>query len=235
MDDTFRKLLADQDMIRRHADMFRGIHDQISPSLNALKSLGENSEMTRLIVDAQRQEDMMRSVFGPIEDLRRMGLLDSPGYTATRDAYQDFQNRFRLPAIEEATRLFKQLEESSAVSALRQLQDQTAGVRRALDAMRAPWLDAQNSLRSIGGFVELQRIGLSLSSVPSFDFDLTDRLRLDLGDWRVAIDWPRDIFTDVAARTAFYESRGLDVRLTDFPAAAFEQGTTFAGILQPCR
>ena len=73
--------------------------------------------------------------------------------------------------------------------------------------MRAPWLDAQNALRSIGGFVELQRIGLSLSNLPSFDFDLTERLRLDLGDAHIAIDWPRDIFTDVAARTAIYESR----------------------------
>ena len=41
---------------------------------------------------------------------------------------------------------------------------------------------------------------------------------------------PRDIFTDVAARTAFYESRGLDLRLTDFPAAAFEQGAALAGL-----
>ena len=126
--------------------------------------------------------------------------------------------------------MFRQFEESGAASAMRKLQDQCSGVRQALDAMRAPWLDAQNALRSIGGFVELQRIGLSLSNLPSFDFDLTERLRLDLGDWRIAIDWPRDIFTDVAARTAFYESRGLDLRLTDFPAAAFEQGAALAGL-----
>jgi hypothetical protein len=111
--------------------------------------------MTRLIEDANRQQDMMRSALGPIEDLRRMGLLDSPGLVAARDAYQEFQNRFRLPEIEESTRLFRQFEESGAISAMRHLQDQTAGVRQALDAMRAPWLDAQNSLRSMGGFVEL--------------------------------------------------------------------------------
>ena len=216
--------------MRRHTDMLRGIHDQISPSLSALKSLSEHSTMTRLSDDAKRQQDMMRSVLGPIEDLRRMGLLDSPGLVAARNAYQEFQNRFRLPEIEEATRLFRQFEESGAASAMRKLQDQCSGVRQALDAMRAPWLDAQNALRSIGGFVELQRIGLSLSNLPSFDFDLTERLRLDLGDWRIAIDWPRDIFTDVAARTAFYESRGLDLRLTDFPAAAFEQGAALAGL-----
>jgi hypothetical protein len=96
--------------------------------------------------------------------------------------------------------------------------------------MRAPWLDAQNTLRSMGGFVELQRIGLSLSNLPSFNSDLTERLRLNLGDWRAVIEWPRDIFTDVAVRTAFYESRGLDLRLTDFPAAAFEQGAALAGL-----
>ena len=62
--------------MRRHTDMLRSIHDQISPSLSALKSLSENSTMTRLIDDAKRQQDMMRSVLGPIEDLRRMGLLE---------------------------------------------------------------------------------------------------------------------------------------------------------------
>jgi hypothetical protein len=116
------------------------------------------------------------------------------------------------------------------LSALRRLDDETAGVCEALAAMRAPWLDAQNTLRSMGGFVELQRIGLSLSNLPSFNSDLTERLRLNFGDWRAAIEWPRDIFTDVAVRTAFYESRGLDLRLTDFPAAAFEQGAALAGL-----
>jgi hypothetical protein len=125
-----------------------------------------------------------------------------------------------------------QFEESGALSALRRSQDDTSEVRRALDAMRAPWLDAQNSIRSIGGFVELQRIGLSVRHLPAFDFALADRLRLDLGDWRVPIDWPRDIFTDVAARTAFYEKIGLDLRLTDFPAAAFEQGAALAGLIK---
>jgi hypothetical protein len=216
--------------MRSYSDMLRGIDDQISPFRNALKSLSENSGMTRHLQDAQRQQDMMRSALGPIEDLRRMGLLESPELAAARDAYLEFQKRFRLPEVEEATRLFRQFEESGAASALRKYEDQAAGFRQTFDAMRAPWLDAQNALRSIGGFVELQRIGLSLRTLPSFDFDLTDRLRVDLGDWRLPIEWPRDIFTDVAARTSFYESRGLDSRLTDFPAAAFEQGAAFAGL-----
>lgn len=139
MDDAFRKLLAEQDMMRRHTDMLRGIHDQISPSVNALKFLSENSEMTRMIEDAKRQQDMMRSVLGPIEDLRRMGLLDSPGLMAARDAYLEFQNRFRLPEINEATRLFKQFEESGAASAMRHLHDQTAGIRQALQGARPGW------------------------------------------------------------------------------------------------
>ena len=73
------------------------------------------------------------------------------------------------------------------------------------------------------GFAELQRIGLALSRVAPFDVTLSDSLRDDLGDWRLQIDWSKDIFTDIVARTQFYERRGLDWRLTDFPAPALNK------------
>jgi hypothetical protein len=228
MDETTRRMLAQQDMMRGHPDLLRTIHDQVAPSLNALRSLNENRAMLGMMEDAKRHQDMVRSALGPIEDIRRLGLFDQNTLPAARTVYQEFQDRFRLPEIQEATRLFKQFEESPALSAMRRLYDDTESARRALEAMRTPWV--QDHFRSIGGFVELQRIGLALSNVPAFEAALTDRLRVDLGDWRLPIDWPKHIFTDIAARRDFYVARGLDIRLTDFPSPAFGQSVALAGL-----
>ena len=79
-----------------------------------------------------------------------------------------------------------------------------------MEAMRTPWLDLEDRLRSISGFVELQGIGHTLRTMPAFDKHITEALRVDLGDWRGKISWPDDIFTNPLARTSFYAERGLD-------------------------
>ena len=63
-----------------------------------------------------------------------------------------------------------------------------------------------------------------------FDPGAAERLRLVLGDWREPVDWPTPIFTDPLARSDFYLDRGLDPVLTEFPADAFDQITTAAGL-----
>ena len=60
--------------------------------------------------------------------------------------------------------------------------------------------------------------------------DFPGAIKLGLGDWRGTIDWPRAIFTDPLARSDFYCQRGLDAALTEFPADAFDEATTVAGI-----
>ena len=76
----------------------------------------------------------------------------------------------------------------------------------------------------------MQGIGHALRTLPAFDTSLADRLRIDLGNWREKITWPEAIFTDPLARTEFYGERGLDPGLTNFPASAFDQSITIAGI-----
>ena len=154
MDDTVRRFLADQDALRRHADALRTVQDQVAPAVNALRSLTQTPAMLQIIEDARRRQKMVRAALGPMEDIRRLGLFDQTALAAARSAYQDFHNQFHLPAIEEAQRLFKQYEDSPALSAIRRIHEDTEGVRRALEAMRTPWLDVQNQLRSIGGFAE---------------------------------------------------------------------------------
>ncbi|WP_340123926.1 Swt1 family HEPN domain-containing protein [Methylobacter svalbardensis] len=98
--------------------------------------------------------------------------------------------------------------------------------------MRAPWLDMQNALSSLGGFAELQKIGHSLASLRPFDDRLTEILRADLGDWRDNITWPKAILDDLGARSDFYVERGLNSDLTNFPALAFAESLEVAGILR---
>lgn len=106
---------------------------------------------------------------------------------------------------------------------------QTA-LERAMDAMRAPWLDMQDKLRSMTAFTELQGIGITLRSLPAFDINVAQALRIELGDWRKEITWPSEIFTDAVARSAFYEAQGLNPYLTAFPADAFQQSIEIAGL-----
>jgi hypothetical protein len=63
-----------------------------------------------------------------------------------------------------------------------------------------------------------------------FDENLTAALRVSLGDWRDAITWPKEIFTDLVARSEFYDDLGFNNALTDFPALAFEQSLKITGL-----
>jgi hypothetical protein len=79
-----------------------------------------------------------------------------------RQAMTDYEARFRLPEINEATRLITQIQNSTATPLLTLYLEETSSLQRAIEAMRSPWLDAANALRSIGGFAKLQGIGQAL-------------------------------------------------------------------------
>ena len=183
-----------------------------------------------------RERDMIRSALGPFEELRRSGALDKlalAGADISRacGVVAEYTARFRLPDIREATRLFQELEISGASTAMRRIQEQGREIQSAMERMRAPWLDTMNRIQSIGGFAELQSIGIALRNLPAFDDMLAERLRAGLGDWREAINWSEKIFTDALERSAFYAGRGFDTRLTDFPADAFREGAGIAGLV----
>ena len=233
MNDDFQNVSLGkfQEMMRREDEMARIARSQITPQLANLSGLVGASSMLEIGTLEHRYQDALKGIVAPIEELRRMRLAIQPDALAgLHDTLRAFNERFSLPLAEQARQLLGQFEASGAISAMRRLQDQTGSIQYAIDSMRAPWLDAANTLGSIGSFVELQRIGLSLQNLPTFDRALTDSLRIDLGDWRDTITWPKDIFSDVAVRTAFYESRGLDLGLTEFPAEAFQQSALLAGL-----
>ena len=103
-------------------------------------------------------------------------------------------------------------------------------LQRSFEAMSTSWIDKENSLRSINGFVALQGIGHGLNTIEPFNTRLADALRTELGDWRKKVSWPKDIFLNPVSRTSFYREQGLNPTLTAFPSDAFEEITGNTGL-----
>jgi hypothetical protein len=116
------------------------------------------------------------------------------------------------------------------VQAMQRYADQALNLQRAVEKMRVPWLDEMQSQRSIAGFAGLQNIGYGLAHLPAFGESLASALRMDLGDWRESITWPNEIFTDLGARSDFYQKLGFDGALTDFPYQAFQESMKIADL-----
>lgn len=195
----------------------------------------------------KQHEALMRVSIGPMEELRLAALdpalwgiehaasldLHSPVIRQIEEvqrAIAGYTDRFRLPAVTETARLLEQFRGDPMKDIASRFAEQETSLQRAMASMRTPWLDMQEQMRSINGFVELQGIGAALKSAAVFDESLTAALRGGLGDWRDTITWPKDIFMDLAARSEFYVGLGFNHALTDFPAPAFEQSLDIAGL-----
>jgi hypothetical protein len=188
-------LTTAQETIRRQDDLLRIVRVSLGPEASAVKALVTTPELQRLVETLGRQRDAMRAALGPLEELRRNGVLDRiSGLTESAQlatkVLSDYGAHFALPGTLETAKLFKQFQESGIAAQMRRFREQGREIQAAMEAMRAPWLDVQNRLQSMGGFAELQSIGISMRRLYSFDENLTDQLRINLGDWRAAIKWP---------------------------------------------
>lgn len=140
-----------------------------------------------------------------------------------------YTERFAFPQIADAARIAEEISRAR-VGSLAQYAAMVPNLHQHLMSMSKPWIDTLHATKSIRGLIELQTIGFALNFSPSFDADLTDALRFDLGDWRDQITWPNEIFTDCSVRSAFYVDRGLNAELTAFPDNAFLDGLSLAGV-----
>jgi hypothetical protein len=108
-------------------------------------------------------------------------------------------------------------------------QQDASHLQHAIEAIRSPWLDEQDVLRSVDGFAKLQAIGRALRSLPAFDARVTNALRLEPADWRRAIKRSPSIFADPIARSEFYNEHSPNPPLADFPAPAFHEAVSIGG------
>ena len=211
------------------------LRSALEPASAFSRAINSDSGFRALLAAANRSHEALRPMLGPVEDLRRSGLLDDARRLASElegasSLAADLHRRYRLPALAETVAHLQSPELQALWKTLDRSSQYLAPLQRAANSLTAPWLNATNASRSFFGFCELQGIGHQLRRSAAFDADAAGRLRLVLGDWRDPVEWPTPIFKDPLARTDFYLDRGLDPALSDFPAEAFDQIIASAGL-----
>lgn len=269
MSDSIRRLLERQEALRRLADPFRNLPRQFDALGEAYKQLGVGLEKTRFLqaeegrrkllsvtignyrdragldVDAidrigKEAERQRKLLEGPIEEARRIGLLD-PNSDLRRamataiEAQQTYERMFRLPEIDEIGRLAREAVGLSKLGASVFGRDRHGGaaLEAAMRAVRSPWLKLEHIDRSARAFADIQAMGRLLGEWPPFDTALASSLRPSLGDWRDLLNPVSDDLANPMLRSGFYVERGFDPALTDFTILAFEQSVDTAGLREP--
>ena len=125
--ESIKKFLETQEIMRR----------QLEPILATMKTLGADSGLLRMIKETNRNQELMQSSLGSLEDLHRAGILDqAAGLAAISrqacDAFAQVQNNFRLPEIAATAKLFREIEVSSTANALKRYQEQASEIQQAM-------------------------------------------------------------------------------------------------------
>lgn len=216
-------------------DTFKNLTAQLQPFADLERALGGNNALARIAEDMERHKKVLSAAYGPMEELRRSGALAA--FAEQSSAIAELQKqlalateRFNLPESKVATELMEAYQTDHASELVKYFKDNQDYLRRATEAIRSPWLDMQEQMRSVGAFADIQSMGFALQSIPAFDDRLTELLRIDLGDWQDRINFPQEIFDNPLARSAFYQERGFDPALTAFPTDAFTQSLDIAGL-----
>lgn len=188
--------------------------------------------------DVRRAGMIPRLAIGPLTEMRdagifsaQQGALESSFLLSSR-MLETFEAGFRLPTSIEAARLAAEAQHSAIARALSSV-TAPASVLAAMEQMRTPWLDNMNPLISSASFAAIQEIANAVRIAPAFHVEVASALRLELGDWREPIVWPKEIFDDLQARSSFYASLGVNPALTTMPAPAFREILEVAGFVEP--
>lgn len=241
--DEFRKIMETHARTTTAATRIAEDHERAleqvrlftKPIEAVMKGIQLNTGIQHMLREVEQRRTLLHMALGPLAELRQAGLLDSLSplheeFQKTHKLMADFQARFRLPHVEETARLLSGMKLNPLLEEFKRHEKQMAGLRQTLESIRAPWLDAQDALRSITGAAQIQGIGQIVAQLPVFDDWASTALRVGLGDWRDRIAWPEEIFVNLEARSAFYLERGFDTSLTDFPAPAFQETVQIAGL-----
>ena len=227
--DDIRSILKVQEQIRIH----------LLPYTQALQTIVENQHMTQINQDIVRLNEITRAAFGPVQELSRRAsymysIVESiEEFKIIQNLVQVFNDRFYLPDVTSAIHLLQQFDDSTVSKVLERYRLQMSEIHHSFETVSKSWLDRENNLQSLDGFVTLKGIGHALNTMRPFELGLTEALRIDLGDWRSDINWPTDVIANPVARTSFYEARGLNPNITAFPSSTFDELVVSSGIREP--
>ena len=255
MSDEFGRLWEQQEAWRKLADPLGDFRRHIDPLGNAYKQLGLGSAT----MDFLRQEEERRKLLsgiggvggiaemaaeadrhrklleGPIEEARRLGLLDPTSdlrqsITATMQAREAYDRLFRLPQVDEIGQLARDAMATTALA--RSVLGTQDALKAAMSDVVSPWLRIESATASARAFADVVAIGRGIDARGPFEIEFAEALRPSLGDWRDLVTPPVEPLFDPILRSGFYYERGFAPTLTDFTPPAFEESLRIAGLRQ---
>ena len=173
--------------------------------------------------------DHIRNMLKLQEQLRANSLPHVRALQTLTENQHHMMQRFYLPEVSGAISLLQQLDNTLS-NVMDRYHVQMREIHRSFETVSNSWVDPENKLKSLYGFVALKGIGHALNAMRPFEAGLTEALRIDIGDWRDDIKWPADAEDDPILRTSFYEEQGLNPNLTAFPSSTFEELVISSGI-----
>jgi hypothetical protein len=167
-----------------------------------------------------REVDLRRVTLGLAEEMAQLTKAVRLPLTEWMRQAQEVSAQFVLPAVQLNTELRHALKSLDAHTKV--------AVKSATAELTTPWLRMGHELQSIQGIMALHGLGQRLRDAASvFSEETAAALRRQLGDWRESITLPPNIL-DLPVRTRYYEARGFNPLLTDFPPPAFQQVLQFS-------
>jgi hypothetical protein len=221
LEDEFQRRMRMEEDLRSSLAIDDATTRAIKESFDASRHLRETAERLALVAPRVRELfdnlqmhhllEQYRGTFSEnsgfraaIEGLRNVETLRSVEYTKNlKHLAEGFGTQTMRDQIAAAAERYRSNFTLPDVSAIAKLSEQISGTKelhlsvtiKAMEAMRAPWLDTRRALESARGFASIQSIGIGAASAP-FDTTFTNVLRQQLGDWRGVETFPTSILED---------------------------------------
>lgn len=258
MSNSIRRLLEQQEAMRRLTDPMRELGGRLKGVTDPLGQVGPSPEIMRLFEAGEEHRKLFSSLYeggavgkvmreidekrrlleGSVTHARQLGLLDPQsdlrGSLATiTEEHERYKRLFELPAVTDVGRLAREaLGAASLADTVLTATGRVGAVEQAMRSMRSPWLNAEHELRSARAFADLVGIGRGVAELAPYEALLVKELRPSLGDWRDPIT-SFDAWQDPILRSGFYHERGFDSALTDFTREGFAETIEAAGLAEP--
>lgn len=255
MSDAYRRWLRQQEAIEKMLKPFEEAQRYVDPIEKAYERLGISSSVLKVLEEEEARRSRLTELGSftaleraaqsftrehqlqedLIDQARRSGILDPNGgihksVAAALKAQAEYEQLFRLPAASELSLIAHEAMARSSLA--RHVKFSDDRLQSAMAKMHMPWLQLDDSLTSAQAIADIFAIGQGVNTLPAFDQGFATALRLDLGDWRDELAATDESFINPISRSDFYVERGFNQDLTNFTAAAFDEGLQIAGLLE---
>ena len=244
--DTLGRLASEHERLRQqlasiaspYEETLRRIRETTRPLSQTLEYSQASTELMQAVISVNATRDLIAQAMKSIEYLRMSRSIEQQSelfssIERSQKAFREIERFYRLPRRAELNAFRNILIDMKTTLSTKVDPPRFEEFVRVVQAMRAPWVNVQNSLGSMEGFAELAHLGKSLALLPGFDPQLTQLLRSQLGDWRAPLRVGIADLLEPVHRLDLYRQWGLNPHLVDFPPRAFTLVLGLTGIVPP--